>query len=270
MLVPNSLIGKFITWNCSDWPVRPLFLSLALMLSSCTTLQEEAAANGERPIEVMVVATMHGGHADNPRYSYEDFYSLVTAFNPDLVGTEIRQEDFDPGEEYLARNYPCELALRYSDRIVGLDWLGEDLEGQPVPENYWRDQSEIIRLQRQLEQDDTLRSPVVEAAQARQKDILATATAASLNDGRYDLATSAYYSALAEILEGPHFAPLTEFYAERDRRISQNALATLIHFRKMGLEGGRVLFAVGADHRGPLVKMLKRRLGDDIRLVPVP
>lgn len=163
-----------------------------------------------------------------------------------------------------------ELALRYSDRIVGLDWLGKDLEGQPVPENYWRDQNEIIRLQRPLEQDDALRSPVVDAAQARQKDIVATATAASLNDGRYDLATSAYYSALADLLKGSRFARLTEFYAQRDRQISQNALAALIHFREMRPEGGRVLFAVGADHRGPLVEMLRRRLGDDIRLVPVP
>lgn len=225
------------------------------------------------PVEVMVVATMHGGHADNPRYSYEDFYSLVAAFAPDLVGTEIRQEDLDRGEDYLARNYPLEmreLALRYSDRIVGIDWLGEDLEGRPVPENYWRDLSPITRLQRQLAQDDALRSPKVEEAQARQRRILEGATAASLNDGQYDLATSAYYLALAELLEGSQFARLTEFYAERDRRISLNAMAAVALFRRTRPGGGgRILFAVGADHRGPLVDALRQQFGNNVRLVPV-
>lgn len=248
-------------------------LCLALLVVGCTTLGGAEEQQRGEPVEIMVVATMHGAHADNPRYSYEDFYAVVAAFAPDLVGTEIRQEDLGRNEDYLARNYPLEmreLARRYPDRIVGIDWLGEDLEGRPVPEDYWRDQSAVIRLQRELALDDALRSPQVEAAQARQKEILATANSASLNDGRYDLATAAYYGALAELLEGSRFALLTEFYAERDRRIVENALTAVAHFQRTRPEGGRVLLAVGADHRGPLVEALRQRLGNDMRLVPVP
>lgn len=236
-------------------------------------LDQRDKAEGH-PVEIMVVATMHGGHVDNPRYSYEDLYSIVADFDPDLVGTEIRQEDLARGDDYLARNYPLEmreLALRYRDRIVGIDWLGADLEGRPVPVNYWGEQSEIIRLQRLLEKDDALRSPEVDEAQERQRRILESATAASLNDGRYDLATSAYYRALAELLEATQYARLTDFYAERDRRIAENAIAAVSFLQRARPDvGGRILFAVGADHRGPLVEALRRRFGDDVRLVPVP
>ncbi|WP_338245396.1 hypothetical protein [Aurantiacibacter hainanensis] len=225
------------------------------------------------PIEIMVVATMHGAHADSGHYSYEDFYAIVEAFDPDLVGTEIRHEDLERGEDYLARNYPREmreLARRYPDRIVGIDWLGEDLEGRPIPENYWREQSAITNLQRELAQDDALHSPEAEAAQARQQEILATATSASLNDGRYDRATADYYAALNDLLEGSKFALLNGFYAERDRRIAANAVAAVTTLRKTRPEGGRVLFAVGADHRGALVAALERHFGNNVRLVPVP
>ncbi|MEE4204947.1 MAG: hypothetical protein V2I39_01555 [Erythrobacter sp.] len=234
----------------------------------------ESESGAARPVDVMVVATMHGGHADNPRYSYEDLYSLAAAFEPDLVGTEIRQEDLPRSEEYLARNHPLEmreLARRFEDRIIGIDWLGEDLQGRPVPEGYWREQSDITRLQRLLAQDDAFRSPKVEEAQARQREILETATAAALNDGRYDLATAAYYRALAEHLEGSQYERLSEFYAERDRRIARNAIAAVSRFMRANPGGGgRILFAVGADHRWPLVEALRRRFGGDIRLVAVP
>lgn len=247
------------------------FLIVADFPNRKVWLRERERTDG-RPVDVMVVATMHQGHADNPRYSYDDLYSLVEAFDPDLLGTEIRAEDLDRSDDYLARNYPIEmreLARRYSGRVVGIDWLGEELEGHPVPENYWRDQSAVMRLQRQLAQDDAMSAPQVEAAKTRQMEILDNASSVSLNDGRYDLASAKYYAALAEHLAGTPFAQLSEFYAERDRRIAGNAAAAVAQFRAKRPSGGRIVFVVGADHRGPVSEALAQTFADEIRLVPV-
>lgn len=250
-----------------------LALLSALAIAGCAAPRAQTATGQTRPVEVMVVATMHGAHQDSPRYSYDDLYALVGDFDPDVLGVEIRAEDLGRGDDYLAANYPLEmreLARRYPERVVGIDWLGEDLEGRPVPENYWRDRSEIKRLEHELAEDGELSSPAVDEAQARQGAILEGATAASLNDGRYDRASADYYAALARLLEGSRYARLSEFYAERDRRIAMNAVAAVAALRDSGRNGGRALFVVGADHRGPLVDTLEREFGDEILLAPVP
>lgn len=250
-----------------------LALLFALLIGGCAAPRADAAGPGPRPVEVMVVATMHSAHADNPRYSYGDLYALVESFDPDILGVEIRAEDLDLGEDYLAANYPLEmreLARRYGKRTVGIDWLGADLEGRPVPEDYWRDQSEITRLQREFAEEGQLSSPALDAAKSRQAAILETATAASLNDGRYDLASADYYAALERLVAGTRYSALSDFYAERDRRIAGNAVAAIARLRNAGRSGGRVLFVVGADHRGPVVDAIKREFDGEILLVPVP
>lgn len=250
-----------------------LALLSAFLIAGCIGSRAEATDQPVRSVKVMVLATLHGGHADNPRYPYEDVYSLVETFDPDILGVEIRSEDLDRGEDYLAANYPLEmreLARRYPNRTVGIDWLGEELEGRPVPRDYWRSQSQIIRLQRELGEHDLIRSTGVEAAKSRQREILDTATSSSLNDGRYDLATTEYYSALASLLKDTRYSKLTDFYKQRDRQIAENAAAAIQKLQNVTRGTGRVLLVVGADHRGPVVEALKLRFEDEIQFVPVP
>ncbi len=249
-------------------------LSIALLLlAGCATSNSRGAHAEAEPLRLMVVATMHGAHADNPRYSYDDLYALVDRFEPDLVAVEIRAEDMARGDAYLSRNYPLEmrqLAARHAGHAAGIDWLGEELEGRPVPPDYWREQSEIKRLERQLAQETELKSPAMDAAGARQLAILESATAATLNDGGYDRASADYYAAFARMVDGTAYQRLSDFYAERDRRIADNAGRLVAEMLSRDRQPGRAVFVVGADHRGPLAAALKRRFGNAIELVPVP
>ena len=260
-------LRRLLLWAGQCWL---LFLA-AILLPGCTTTTT-GSGNRTEPLQVMVVATMHGGHADNARYSYDDLYALVEGFEPSLVAVEIRPEDMSAGDAYLARNYPLEmreLARRHAGRVAGIDWLGDDLEGRPVPKNYWREQSEIKQMERQLANESELPSPEMEAARARQSAILESATSAALNDGRYDRATADYYNAFALMVRGSRYQGLSEFYEERDRRIFENA-AHLVSKRLDRSPDNRIVLVVGADHRGPLAHALKARFGAAIELVPVP
>lgn len=240
-----------------------------LLLSGCAPSHLAPPAGDGARIEVMVIATLHSGHVDNPRYSYDDLYNRIEAFEPDMVGVEIRQEDIGKDHEYLARNYPLEMrvvAERYPDSVVGIDWLGSDLAGRPIPPDYWRDRSEIKRLQREFGEESQYTTPQMGTAGKLQAEILAGATPSSLNDGRYDEATRDYYAALADAVGGTRFARLSEFYAERDRRIGEAASRVVERALHGPAASGRIVFVVGADHRGPLVEQLSRRFGESIRL----
>jgi len=256
----------------SDGAARLAVWLFFLLLSGCAPSHLASPARDGAQIEVMVIATLHSGHVDNPQYSYDDLYNRIQAFEPDIVGVEIRQEDIGRASEYLARNYPLEMrvvAERYSDSVVGIDWLGSDLAGRPIPPDYWRDQSEIKRLQREFGEETLYATPQMETAGKLQAEILARATPSSLNDGRYDEATREYYAALADAVGGTRFARLSEFYAERDRRIGEAVSKVVERFLPGPAASGRIVFVVGADHRGPLVEQLSKRFGQSIRLVSV-
>lgn len=242
------------------------------LLSGCVSPRDRTGGDEAPPVAVMVIATLHSAHADNPRYSYEDLYATVRGFAPDAVGVEIRAEDMQRDADYLAANYPLEmreLAREYGPTAVGIDWLGHDLEGRAIPADYWREHSEIKRLQRELAKRPDISSQRVDAAQERQRQIIRTATAASLNDGRYDAATREYYAAVSAMLADTPFAPLSAFYVERDRRIAGNAARVVRGMLDSASSGRRVVFVVGADHRAPVVDALTREFGDRITLVPV-
>lgn len=258
--------------DCRIVTIALACLAALAMLSGCMSARGRTGGDVQPPIKVMVIATLHSAHADNPRYSYDELYTIVRAFAPDAVGVEIRDEDMHRDADYLAANYPLEmreLVRDYGSVAVGLDWLGHDLEGRAIPVDYWRDQSEIKRLQRDLSKRPDLSSPQVEAARKRQQQIIRSATAASLNDGRYDKATREYYHALSVELRDTPFAPLSAFYAERDRQIARNAAQVIRAQPDRESPEIRVVFVVGADHRAFLIDALVRDFGNKITLVPV-
>ena len=218
------------------------------------------------PTQVMVLASMHGLHRTSRTYSYDDLYGVVRDFHPDLVGVEIRPEDLHADGAYLEKNYPSEmieLGRVWGPRAFGFDWLGDDLAGRPIPDGYWAEQSSIKRLERALDADPARKDARLAGIQAREHTLLATATAASLNDGRYDCLNTAYYDAFKASVAGTPYAPIADFYAARDRRIDANVVAAI-----KANPGKRVVLVTGADHRGFLVAALKKAFGRSIRLVP--
>lgn len=249
--------------------VLGLLVGLLPVLAACAPAPRTASgAPAQGNTQVMVLATIHGAHRDHPSYGYEDVGSIVREFEPDVVAVEMRAEDLGADEAYLAANYPPEMravAKAYRDRAEGIDWLGTELEGKPVPSDWWRAQSPIKALERDLQKDPAVRTPKADALQEEQMRIVRTASAAALNDGRYDTLARRYYDTLEEELAGTRYELLTSFYRARDQRIATNA-ASLVAANP----GRRIMILVGADHRGPVVDALGQRFGTEIRLVPVP
>lgn len=213
---------------------------------------------------VMVVASIHKRLATSTSFTYDDLYASVARFKPDYVGVEIRQEDLGRDDMYLGRNYPAEmvhLAHAYGSRCFGFDWLGDDLAGRVIPADWWKVQSPVKALERDLNNAP----PLQDAAHMRLSDrldrlsdeqdrILASATVTSLVDGRYDRVTAAYYRTLTELLAGTRFAALPAYYRRRDHAIAANIVTFAADH-----PGRRIAVVTGGDHHGPIMTALRAR-----------
>ena len=242
-------------------------------LSGCATVilsWKVTAAPAVEAATVLVIPSMHKRMATSRRYGYADLYAAVAKFSPDIVGIEMRQEDLAFGREYLAANYPVEmieLAARYAPNVFGFDWLGEDLEGRPIPADWWKIQSPIKRLEREsgeLQSAEMAGRARIAARlsklSAMQDAILQRATLPSLANGAYDRVTARYYAALAQLYAGTRFEALVSFYRERDARIANNIAEFVTHH-----PGKRIVVVTGADHHGPVTSALKSA-GAEFRL----
>lgn len=240
---------------------------LALVMGLLAVLSGSSSIAGTRPEQVMIVATMHGGHKSSRGYSYEDLYALVKNFDPDFVGVEIRAEDMSRDTTYLAANYPTEmitLAREWGPRAFGFDWLGDDVAGMAIPGDWWAAKSPLKRLERELGQDPKYKNEQLESIRGQEQAIIDVATPATLNDGRYDRLNDAYYEVFNKTVAGSRYEPIAYFYAQRDEKISLN-LAAAIRAR----HAKRVLVALGADHRSFAIRSLRRSFGSSIQIVPV-
>jgi hypothetical protein len=242
-----------------------IFINLLLLLAlgSCVAVQNRT----QQYAEVLVVGSIHGMHRDHPTYSYVALYDAVRAFKPDAVGVEIRAEDLTRDGAYLKANYPQEmiaLAAEYWPRVFGFDWLGPELEGRPVPANYWRDESWLKKLEKERSDDGTYQSAEISRLQKEQLEIARGATPASMNDGRYDAVTLRYYEALEALLRGSRYQRLADFYQARNEAIGRNIEKFVRRNR-----GRRIAIVTGADHRVYVVRHLQRTLGPSVKLAQI-
>jgi hypothetical protein len=227
-----------------------------------------AAASATQPATLIVIATMHGLHKNHAGYNYDQLYALVRDLRPDFVGVEIRPEDMARDADYLKRNYPAEmlaLAQEYGARSFGFDWLGEAIAGQPVPVNWWKERDPIKRLEREQDGDPKYQdTPAMKGLDAKLQDLLAHATAVSLNDGQYDELVEQRYAEIRRLLAPSPYAAIPKFYAERDEHLCRN----VVHMIRAN-PGKRFVVATGADHRFAMVKCVPRMLGGSVTLVNI-
>lgn len=219
------------------------------------------AAACPAPARLLVLPVLHALHAGNHLYGYDAIYAHVAAFAPDLVAVEIRQEDLGRPEPYLRHNYPQEmirLAALYPDKVVGFDWLGDELAGRAIPDDWWTRQSRIKALERAMDHAPPARSAAIRALDAqlnglsqRQLAMARTSTASALADGRYDRIAAAYYRLLAVRVRGTAYAPLPLWYDRRNRHIA-DAIVAIVRRHP----GRRIAIVTGADHHGPVVTAL--------------
>lgn len=218
------------------------------------------------PTTILAIASLHSFHKDNPTFSYDHLFEVVDKFKPDFVGIEIRQEDIGADETYLSRNYPyemVELSKRYEDRCFGFDWLGKDITGQPIPENYWKEISSYKKLERQLSEDpDFQDTPLLDDLYNLQMDIAKIATPSSLINGRYGEVTKQYYQAMDNLLHGTKYEDLARFRHKRDEEIGHQ----IVNFIREH-SGSRIALVMGANHHVFAVNTITNHFkNDEIRL----
>src|SRR5262249_11710043 len=141
----------------------------------------------------------------------------------------------------------------YGPRAFGFDWLGDDVAGKAVPPDWWAKGSPIKALERASDDDPSVNNDAaMNAISAQEKQILASATAVSMNDGRYDALNDAYYARMAVLYAGTKYDVLPRFYAERDFQIALNIAAAI-----KAHPGANIVILTGADHRSELLRHLK-------------
>lgn len=217
--------------------------------------------------EVLIISTIHGAHKVNPNYSYDSLFLFIENYNPDIIGVELRNEDIDSSVSYLKSNYPYEMyecVTKYSSKkVFGFDWLGDDIAGKAIPENYWKERSIIKKLQRKLSSDSILQQKlsITDIIQEEKKKLALNASLAELNDGRYDLINNIYYKQLKLLLIHTEFKPLSDFYTKRDDMIAEN-ISEIIKNNN----GKKMIFLIGADHRDYTLKKATEEFADTIML----
>ncbi len=236
------------------------------ILIAMAAIAAAGCAGAPARTQVMVIGSLHQMHDGHPHYDYEALYQTVRDFKPDWVGVEIRPEDMALSDAEKAQIYPPEmiaLANAWKDRAFGFDWLGGDLEGRPLQQQYMRETMLFKQAEQRLANDPAYSDPAIEAILGEQMTLISESSAAALNDGRYDRLQAAFSEALAVKLAGTDYQIVPDFRRRRDERIDANIVAWLRQH-----PGSRVVVVMGLAHRVFAVQAIERDA--DAVIVPVP
>lgn len=185
---------------------------------SCSTLQKK----------VYFIPTLHGLHQANQSYSYDSLKQLINHLNPDIIAVEIRQEDINGDSLYLSKNYPYEMRMmKYwfpNTKIVGFDWLGNDIEGKSIPINYWKDISSIKKAERELQADSlyAAKCSACDTFRNQRIEILKSSSFKEILKSKDSQLTRQFYACLAEQLNGTKYEDILKFYDKRNEKILFN------------------------------------------------
>lgn len=243
---------------------KTLFLLLYIFLLAC---------NSPQPTEVLVLPTLHGAHEVNPNYTYADLQKLVKAYNPDIIGVEIRPIDITKESDSLDVFYPIEM-IRVRDsfpgKVTGIDYYNDETENEPVSKKIFTDSTTQMGKMKMLinnMQKDTVFVAEYEAAGIsaileEQKRIALNYSAAEFLKGEYDSLTGRQYRLEDSLYKNTPYESYTVFNNNRDYHITKNALDLIAKNPSK-----RVLILVGANHRNRLVDSLKNYDSGKIKLV---
>jgi len=209
-----------------------------------------AACGGPpRPAELHIIPTLHGLHATNSNYSYDSLRAIVERIGPDIVAVEVRPADIGRDTAYLGRNYPLEM-WKAPDwfpeaRVVGIDWLGDDLDDGPIPDDHWTEKAAITRYRRALREDTVAaaRLSACDTFMEQRAPLLRTKSLPDLLDSDDAGLTLRYYACLEEQLAGTPHARVPAFYRERNER-----MYALVQALVAGNPGKRIVVLTGDDH----------------------
>ena len=221
--------------------------------------------------EVMILGTIHGLHKHNSNYSYEDIFTIVDKYKPDVIGVEIREEDILQHKEYLHKSYPYEMIetkFRYENvcKIYGFDWLGKSIEGALIPDNYFST-LEIKLLEKELNeiQEYTREKKLMGVIDNSRIQLLLKSNAAECNSGKYDLLCEIAYAQQDIALEGTPYEVVSRFSRERQAQIDKNIISIIKEN-----PGKKIIFLTGIDHRIFAIKAIQNCFNDEVIIKEIP
>lgn len=220
------------------------FLLIACLLS-CFTMQ----AQEQNDNKVLLLPALHRLHLTNKNYSYDSLQRVIRRFHPDIIAIEMRPEDLKMDTFYLQKNYPYEMIMmRYwfpKTDIIGIDWVGNDIEGQRIPPNYWKEISMIKQYERTLQQDTVYarKCKACDSLNTERMLLLQSLSLKQLLRSNDSMLTTRYYECMADQLRGSIHERMLDFYDERNGEILKNVKTILRQHKKK-----RIVILTGDDH----------------------
>ena len=232
-----------------------------------------SACNTEVPTEVLVLPALHQAHEMNENYSYDDLMEIIKAYNPDVIGVEIRPEDMQRHSEVLRVYYPEEMVQvrdTYKDKAFGIDFYSEDTRGEHVESAMFQDTTREIGRAKKIAREMKLDSMIVvkhrELGLAdvlkEQRRIALTYSAEEFLNGEYDSLVELQFEIEDKMLKGTPYEEYNAFNNRRDQRISQNALKLIEENPDK-----RILILVGASHRNRLMDFLEQEDQEKVKVI---
>lgn len=210
--------------------------------------------------KVYLIPTLHGLHQQNTHYNYDSLKAILQRIRPDVLAVEIRPEDINADTNYLKQNYPYEMWMsRYwipNTIYTGMDWLGTDIAGKPIPENYWKSQSRIKQLQRDMSADSAIAEKLkrCEGYADERLRILKNSTLKGIYQSNDIILIKAYYDCLNLQLRNSEYEEVVRFYDERNKNLAENIGHIISQY-----PGKTIAILTGDDHYPYIKEYLQRK-----------
>jgi hypothetical protein len=215
--------------------------------------------------ELLILPTIHAGHKKNINYNFNHVRNIIKNFKPDIIALEIRNEDLDQDTVYLHKFYNPEMVMFLIEfpevKKVGIDFMGADVAGKPLPENFLKDTLNEFGKFRQMNQKLMRDSVIVKARIekglpeliSKRGKMMNSLGANELMTGTYDAFTEEFTVSQSRILQNTPYQYYDDFQVMRDQRLADN-----IKLIAKKNKGKRIIVLTGANHRNRAVRLLAK------------
>lgn len=240
-------------------------MKLKLFLASMLMLSQLISPSFAQKTELLILPTIHAGHKKNVSYNFNHLRNIIKNFKPDIIALEIRPEDLNQDTIYLHKFYNPEMIMFLNEfpeaKKAGIDFMGADVAGKPLPENFLKDTvnefGKFRLMNQKLMRDSVIVKARIEKGLpdliSKRGKMMAGLGANELMTGKYDALTEEFTVSQAKILRGSPYKYYDDFQVMRDQRIADNVKAIA---RKN--KGKRIIVLTGANHRNRAVKLLAK------------
>lgn len=220
--------------------------------------------------EIIILGTIHSFHQSNTNFSYDDVFQWIDFFKPNILGLEIREEDFYESKEYLKKYYPYEMIeakflFENHTYVCGFDYYDQDVQGRLIPNGYFEN-SNRKKLEKLFQEDPSFLKTreLLEIIDQSRLSLITSKTAIEINQGTYDELSKIYYKQLECMLRDSPYQDLSAYYSNRDHHICQNILNIIQEH-----QGKRIMFIMGVDHRVFAIEAINQRFKKHVVYLPI-